>query len=211
MSGDDSKKVVEFPKAIVEVPKAEAKAEVPSEEERARRLKAGVERLARLKGEWLFWVEGDAKKLDVQPAALKAMVEETIKANEKKEHDEKIEDRRRESRAEREQREKRRAQERTDREAERARKEAERIEREQEEQRKKRETVFAEIANLPRMTHVARLKEAAVRLGEDPETLIEEFEFFFAARSLPAELTPWPTRSTPLNYSPGLKPSSAAL
>ena len=77
-------------------------------------------------------------------------------------------------------------------EAERARKEAERIEREQEEQRKKRETVFAEIANLPRMTHVARLKEAAARLREDPETLIEEFEFFFAARSLPAELTPWP-------------------
>ena len=42
------------------------------------------------------------------------------------------------------------------------------------------------------MTHVARLKEAAARLGEDPEILIEEFELFFAARSLPAELTPWP-------------------
>ena len=84
MSGDDSKKVVEFPKAIVEVPKAEAKAEVPSEEEWARRLKAGVERLARLKGEWLFWVEGDAKKLDVQPAALKAMVRRPSKRTRKR-------------------------------------------------------------------------------------------------------------------------------
>ena len=52
--------------------------------------------------------------------------------------------------------------------------------------------MFAEIADLPRMTHAARLKEAAARLGEDPETLIEEFEVFFAARSLPAELVPWP-------------------
>ena len=52
--------------------------------------------------------------------------------------------------------------------------------------------MFAEIANLPRMTHAARLKEAAARLGEDPETLIEEFEVFFAARSLPPELVPWP-------------------
>jgi putative DNA primase/helicase len=36
------------------------------------------------------------------------------------------------------------------------------------------------------------VKEAASRLGEDPETLIEEFELFFATRSLPAELVPWP-------------------
>ena len=55
-----------------------------------------------------------------------------------------------------------------DKEAERARKEAERIEREQEERRKKLETVFAEIADLPRMTHAARLKEAAARLVKIP-------------------------------------------
>ena len=52
--------------------------------------------------------------------------------------------------------------------------------------------MFAEIADLPRMTHAARLKEAAARLGENPEVLIEEFEVFLAARSLPPELVPWP-------------------
>src|SRR5262245_25447944 len=86
----------------------------------------------------------------------------------------------------------RQEQERARKEAERARKEAERIEREREVRQKKLEAVFAEIAELPRMTHVARLKEAAARLGEDLEILIEAFEVFFAARSLPAELLPWP-------------------
>ena len=79
-----------------------------------------------------------------------------------------------------------------DKEIERARKEAERIEREQEERQKKLETVFAEIAKLPQLTHTARLKEAAARLKEDPEILIEEFEVFFASYSLPSELAPWP-------------------
>ena len=196
MSSDNSNKIVQFPKAEI-APEEQAvkvpKAEVPSEEqEQARRLKAGVERLAQLTGQWLFWLEGDAEKLGVSPATLKAMVEETIKANAKKAHEDRIDDRRRERRDEKKEERERQEQVQAAKAAERARKEAERIEREQEEQRKKRETVFAEIANLPRMTHVARLNEAAVRLGEDPETLIEEFELFFAARSLPAALVPWP-------------------
>ena len=123
------------------------------------------------------------------------MIEATIKEREKKAAEDKAEDRRSEQRAEKAEKKEsaaRREEERRRQVAERARKEAERIEREQEEQRKKREAVFAEIANLPRMTHAARLKEAAARLGEDPEILIEEFEVFFAARSLPAELVPWP-------------------
>ena len=130
---------------------------------------------------------------------MKAMVEAAIKANEKRAREDRAENHRSEQRVEkaqtkarREEERTRREQERADKEAERARKEAERIEREQEERRKKRETVFAEIADLPRMTHAARLKEAAARLGEDPEILIEEFEVFFAARSLPPELVPWP-------------------
>ena len=184
MSVDDPESV-EFPEA-----------EVPPEE-RARRLKVEVERLARQSpAEWMFWLDEFAKKHGIEPAQLKAMIQATIKQREKEAKETKAEDRQREQRAERKQerdgRLSRQEQERARKEAERARKEAERIEREQEERRKKRETVFAEIADLPRMTHAARLKEAAARLGEDPETLIEEFEVFFAARSLPAELVPWP-------------------
>jgi hypothetical protein len=77
-------------------------------------------------------------------------------------------------------------------EKERARKEAKRIDREQEARQKKREAVLAEIALLPRLTHVARLKEAAKRLGEDFDALHEEFEFYYAARTIPEALEPWP-------------------
>jgi len=185
MGGDDPKKIVEFPKVEV------------SPEEEARRLKVEVERLARQSpAEWMFWLDESAKKHGIEPAQLKAMIQETIKQREKEAKETKAEDRQREQRAERKQerdgRLSRQEQERARKEAERARKEAERIEREQEVRQKKLETVFAEIAELPRMTHVARLKEAAARLGEDLEILIEEFEVFFAARSLPAELLPWP-------------------
>jgi hypothetical protein len=187
MSGDDLKKKVDFPKA-----------EAPLEE-RARRLKAEVDRLASLPVvEWRFYLKTDgvAEKHGMSLAEMTILIEATIKEREKKAREDRAESRRSEQRAEKEQsearREARREQERATKEAERARKEAERIEREQEEQRKKREAVFAEIADLPRMTHVARLKEAAARLREDPETLIAEFELFFSARSLPAELTPWP-------------------
>jgi Protein of unknown function (DUF3631) len=190
MSGDDPEQIVEFPKAEI----------VP--EERARRLKIEVERLASLPVvERLFYIECEdvAEKHGLSRDVMKAMVEAQIKANEKRAREDRAENHRSEQRVEkaqtkarREEERARREQERADKEAERARKEAERIEREQEERRKKLETMFAEIADLPRMTHAARLKEAAARLGEDPETLIEEFEVFFAARSLPAELVPWP-------------------
>ena len=78
-------------------------------------------------------------------------------------------------------------------ETERARKEAERIEREQEAKQVKREAIFAEIAELPKLTHEVRLKEAAKRLGEDLEILVEEFEVFLAARTIPEDLQPWDT------------------
>jgi putative DNA primase/helicase len=130
------------------------------------------------------------------------MIQATIKQREKEAKETKAEDRQREQRAERKQerdgRLSRQEQERARKEADRARKEAERIEREQEERRKKLETAFAEIADLPRMTHAARLKEAASRLGEDPETLIEEFEVYLAARTIPEDLEPWPE---PVNTS----------
>jgi Protein of unknown function (DUF3631) len=192
MSRDE--KIVDFPQTEV------------APEERARRLKVEVDRLAGLpRVEWLYYAECTdvAEKHGVSRTVLKRMVEAVIKEHKEKAAEDKAEDRLREQRAEKkekkestarreEERKRQREQERVDKEAERARKEAERIEREQEERRKKCEAVFAEIADLPRMTHAARLKEAAARLGEDSETLIEEFEVFFAARSLPVELVPWP-------------------
>src|SRR5262249_13699849 len=69
-----------------------------------------------------------------------------------------------------------------------ARKEAEKAEA----KRIKREAAFAEIAELPKLTHDVRLKEAAKRLGEDFEFLVEEFEVYFAAREVTADRPPWP-------------------
>ena len=84
MSGDDRKKIVEFPKAEI----------VP--EERARRLKMEVERLASLPVvERLFYVECEdvAEKHGVSRDVMKAMVEAQIKANEKRAREDKAEDR----------------------------------------------------------------------------------------------------------------------
>jgi hypothetical protein len=162
------------------------------EEERARRLKQEVDRLAALPtAEWLFYLEtGElAKKHGIEAAKLKQMVEATVHANEKAAREAKADDRREKQKVERkEERENRLSRQ----EQERARKEAERLEREQEARRKKLDAAFAEIAALPKLTHAARLKEAAARLGEDFETLQEEFEVYFAARTLPEDLEPWP-------------------
>ena len=180
------------------------------DEERARRLKVEVERLARLPTvEWLYYTstESHAAKYGVDCAMLKSMVEVVVKENEKKHRAEQVEQRRIEARAERKQeREDQRVRrdrkeeaalsrkeiERERKEAERVRKEAEKIEREEAAKRVKREAVFAEIAALPKLTHEVRLKEAAKRLGEDFEFLVEEFEVYFAARTIPEDLEPWP-------------------
>ena len=84
MSGDDPKKIVEFPKA-----------ELPPEE-RARRLTMDVERLARQPAvERLFYIEcGDvAKKHGLSRDVMKAIVEAQVKANEKRAREDKAEDR----------------------------------------------------------------------------------------------------------------------
>jgi putative DNA primase/helicase len=169
-----------------------------SPEEQARRLRVEVERLAALPTvEWMLYVEtGDtAEKFGLTPAKLKQMVEVTIRANAKREREAKADDRREKQQAERTQAREdkltRQEQERARKDAERARKETERIEREQEARQKRRDAVFAEVAKLPKLTHAGRLKEAAKRLEEDFEVLFEEFQVYFAARSLPEELTPW--------------------
>ena len=76
----DDPKILGFPKA-----------EVPLEE-RAGRLKTEVDELARKpETEWLYYLErGDiAKKHGIETAALKKMIEATIKANEKKAREDK--------------------------------------------------------------------------------------------------------------------------
>ena len=84
MSGDAD--TVEFPKAQV------------SPEERARRLKIEVDRLAKLpEVEWRYYLfdRGLAEKHGLSPADVKTIVEATIRANEKKAREDKAEDRQR--------------------------------------------------------------------------------------------------------------------
>ena len=99
-----------------------------SEEERARRLKQEVERLAALPiVEWRYYLEtGElTKKHGIEAATLKQMVEATIHANEKKAREAKADDRREkqkvERKQERENRLSRQEQERVRKEAVRAR------------------------------------------------------------------------------------------
>jgi hypothetical protein len=158
MSGDDPKKIVEFPKA-----------ELPPEE-RARRLKIEVERLAQMPPtEWLYYLEqGDiAKKHDVPPATLKEMIETTIKANEKRAREDRAENRRSEQRVEK-------ARTRARREEESARREQERANKEVARKQKEKNRAFAAIIKLPKGEREAKLRELAKKLDEDVELLRDE-------------------------------------
>jgi hypothetical protein len=144
-----------------------------SDEERARRLKIEVDRLAQLSTvEWMLYVttESYAAKYGVDCATLKRMVEAVVKENEKKHRAEQVEQRRIEARAERKQ----------EREDQRVRRDC------------KEETTLSRKEIEPKLTHEVRLKEAAKRLSEDFEFLVEEFEVYFAARTIPEDLEPWP-------------------
>jgi Protein of unknown function (DUF3631) len=156
----DDPKILGFPKAE----------EVPPEE-RAHRLKTEVDELARKpETEWLYYLErGEiAKKHGIETAALKKMIEATIKANEKKAREDKAEDRQRVQRVEKDkvtaQRERAKEQARADKEAARKQKEKDRA--------------FATIMKLPSVEQEARLAELAKRLDEDLEVLRDEFAAF---------------------------------
>jgi hypothetical protein len=157
-------------------------------DEHARRLRVEVDRLASLPvTEWLYYLErGEiAEKHGVTSAALKEMIEATIKANEKKKREDKAEDR---QRVEKEQSTARREQERKRREEERKQ---ERAAREEERERKERVKAFAAIAKLPRPTHEARLSELAKRLGEDLDFLRDEFVAYIGPEETADKLEPW--------------------
>jgi hypothetical protein len=187
MSRDDSK-VVEFPKSEEVTP-----------EERARRLTAEVQRLVSLPvSEWLFYLESDglAEKHGISRAAMKDMVEATIKEREKRAREDKAEDRHREQRGEKEQAKARKEEERKRREQKREqdeqRCEQERAAKEEERKRKERAKELAAIAKLPRLAHEIRLAELAKRLGEDLDYLREEFMIFIVSADTNTKLIePW--------------------
>src|SRR5262249_49181342 len=150
---------------------------------------------------------GTAEKYGLDKAALKQMVEAVIREAEKKAREDRGELRRREDRAEKKAERRERDADRRDerrarddaRRAERRAREDERLELEarkeaekDEAKRVKREAAFAEIVDLPKLTHEMRLREAAKKLGEDFDFLVGEFEVYFAAREVTADLTPWP-------------------
>jgi len=182
-------------------------------EKQASRLKIDVDELCRKSPtERIYWLPDYAKRHGIAETKLEQMIEAETKRALAQQRQEQEAERRREQRekekarqekatakekcqdddrqdrkARRDARDQQAADRRARQEEESARKEAERLEREQ----KKREAVFAEIADLPKLTHEARLKEAVVRLGEDFELLLEEFEVFLAARTIPEDLEPW--------------------
>jgi len=176
----DGPKILEFPNAEV------------SPEERARRLKVEVERLASLPPvERLFYIECEnvAEKHGVSRAAMKAMVEATIRENEKKAREDKAEDRQRMQRVEKDnvtaKREMEREQAKQKRQQERADKEAER-------KRKEREKAFEAIAKLPRLAHEVRLAELAKRSGEDLDFLRDEFAAYYVSADIDTKpIEPW--------------------
>jgi putative DNA primase/helicase len=150
------------------------------DEERARRLVAEVERLARLPAvEWLFYVstESYAAKYDTDCITLKKLVEAVIKETEKKARDEQTEQRRTEDRAE-----KQRAAAR------------QRADKETDKRARERAQEFRALAGLPRGEHAGRLAALAARLGEDPDALARAFEEFIAVEETvgPPVADSWP-------------------
>src|SRR5262249_14176704 len=157
-SKNDTAQVVEFP---------------VSDEEKARRLLAEIERLARPsisapEREYLIERPGYAEKYGVDKTTFRRMLEAAVKENEKKGREDGGEWRRAEKQRTTARRESERKQERQEREEERrqereereARKDAEKKERE-------KQKAFAAIVKLPSAEHESRLATLARQLGED--------------------------------------------
>jgi hypothetical protein len=188
-NGDN--KVVEF---------AQSEISPVSPEERARRLRVEVERLARLTpGEWRLYADEVCEKHKVSHADLKAMIEATIKDNEKKARENKVEVRQQKRdaghRADRQEKQARQEQERAYKEQERARKEQERIDKAAAKKQKEKDRAFVAILKLPKNKREAKLAELAKKLGEDIELLRDEFFVLVGEEEEKiegGEVEPWP-------------------
>jgi hypothetical protein len=135
-----------------------------ADEERARRLRLEVERLARLPTvEWMFYVatESHAARYGVDCTTLKQMVEAVVREAERKQKAEQVEQRRSEDRAAKQ---RAAAQRRTDRE--------------EDKKARERAKSFAALAKLPKALQASQLKVLAKSLGEDSDVLAGEFADF---------------------------------
>jgi hypothetical protein len=146
---------------IVNFPAKPAEEAVPPEE-RARRLKVEVDRLASLPVlEWMLYLEETAKKHGISQTKLRQMITAAI------------------NRVEREKsaREKQIRQERAERERQIRQ---ERIEHEKQERQSRavREEAFAALRSLPRAEHESGLARLARRLGQDIAELRDEFTLY---------------------------------
>jgi putative DNA primase/helicase len=171
-----------------------------SDDERARRLKFEVERLARQSpAEWMFWLEDSAKKHGIEPVQLREMIEATIKAAEKQARQAQAEQRQIEQRAERQRTATARKDERQRREQQRAQKEADK---EAEKRQRELEHALAEIAKLPAVAHEQKLAALAERTGNDLDFLRGELSQLVAEGQIGAITSPPPELWTePVNLS----------
>jgi len=178
-----------------------------SDEERARRLKIEVERLARLPTvEWMFYLDGVAEKHDIDKAALKQMIEAIIREAEKKAREDRGELRRREDRAEKQgekrvrqeraqARDEREAIEREDRRARRDAREQERTDRQARQRQREVDRQLAIVLKQPIAEHDTRLIEIATRLSEDVDDLRAQFADLLdieRERRGVGDVEPWP-------------------
>jgi putative DNA primase/helicase len=168
----------------------------PSPEDRERALKTECERLARLpEFERVLYFDDSAKKHDITATKLKALVAAIVKTNEKKAREAKAEDRQREQRAEKKQTTERREQERASaRQQRQQEREQARADREAQARQRERDRELAAISRLPRAEHEPRLALLAGRIGEDLQSLRDQFQQFIEVeetRSEVGEVAPW--------------------
>jgi putative DNA primase/helicase len=173
---------------------AQVVVEFPNSEERARRLRNEVERLARMSPvEWMYYVEsgGYAEKYGIEKIKLKAMVEAVIKESEKRAREETGEQERREQRAERQRSTAKRENERKEREEERKQEREKRVAEHKERDKQK---TFETVIKLPNTQHEGKLKALAKRIGEDIDVLRTEFEEFASEgkSETGGDIVPWP-------------------
>jgi putative DNA primase/helicase len=165
----------------------------PTTEERARRLQVAVDRLAMQSlVEQALWLDRTAEEHGIEPAKLKAMVDATVKVNEKKQRAQKAEERQSEQRAERQQVAARREEERQQREQRRAQEQADK---EAERRQREREKELTALLKLPSAEQEPRLAALAKRLDEDLDFLREELGKLIVAEeeaSAIASVAPWP-------------------
>jgi Protein of unknown function (DUF3631) len=162
-------------------------------DEHMRRLQAAAERLARQSPfERAFWLDRIAKKQDIEPAKLKALVDAVIREREQKQRAAQTEQRRLEQRAERQRATAKRAEERQQREQQRAQ---ERADKEAARKHRERDKELTALLKLPKAEREPRLALLAKRLGEDIAVLRSELALLIAAAekaSAIEALTPWP-------------------